>query len=221
MENENLYIENNLIEYPYFKLAYEGQKYEESSEYQKWKKIMIKSIGENGKEFFCNKDKIVIFQKNENIEQGFRCPICKNLFYVCPYCRSIEVNKKCCFISFFKEIINTKIKIFIEPDDYAKENFLSNFLTMFIPLISNIIINICMFDLFYFFLYKNNIKYGDKFFETKLGYLSAIILYSFSVVISLSYIILYYEILIFLIIISLPFKLYLVKLLMGIIDPLI
>ena len=125
MENENLYIENNLIEYPYFKLAYEGQKYEESSEYQKWKKIMIKSIGENGKEFFCNKDKIVIFQKNENIEQGFICPICKNLFYVCPHCRSIEVNKRCCFISFFKEIISTKIKRYIEPDDFAKKKIFS------------------------------------------------------------------------------------------------
>ena len=221
MENEDLYIENNLIDYPYFKLAFEGQKYEESSEYQKWKKIMIKSIGKNGKEFFCNRDKIVIFQKSENTEQAFICPICKNLFYVCPYCRSIEVNKKCCFISFFKEIISTKIKIFINPDKYAKENFLSNFLTMFIPLISNIIINVCMFDLFYLFLYKNNIKYGDKIMRTKLGNFSSTIFYLFVTIISLSYIILYYEILIFLMIISLPFKLYPVKLLMGIIDPLI
>ena len=219
MENEDLYVEDNLLDNCYFKLAFPEQNYAESFEYQKWKKSMIEIIGEKGKEFFCNEDQIVIFQKYGN--NALTCPICHKKFYLCPYCGKIERNK-CCFKSILKEITSKKNRRkYIDSDFVEGDDFCINFLTMFIPIISNLLINACIFDLLYLFHRKKDINYSDKLILSKTKVLFFAILYSFSLINALLYMILYYEIFIFLIIISLPFKLYPVKIIMGIIDPLI
>ena len=84
MEVESSNKEYNLLEKNnFFKLLYPNQNYKISLEYKQWKKSIEEKFGknENGKEIFCKKDNIVIY--NENVNNSIICPICRKTLYRC------------------------------------------------------------------------------------------------------------------------------------------
>ena len=224
MENEinikdiNLYenIENEKI----FKIDYDEQNLNNNIEYQKWKKSMIKYYGKNAKLFRCLNDKILFFNtynKNINFSSCFiKCPICKD--YICHFCSYSSNNEfnKCCLK---REIVT--LLIFRIPE-YAKnefkwtcENFIFlipgfNFFSLYCVIYEYLVFEVIAR------LNKQN-KNGELKLLSKENkiYLSLVVLTG--ILIGISFLIFNTFFIIFMILISIPFKMYPIKYMISII----
>ena len=215
MENESQ--NDNLIVNPYFPILYPDQKFKNSIEYKKWKKSKAEIMGENGVEMHCNKDKIVIY---ENINENLKCPICKEEYSYCPYCKRAEKLKSCCMRGFIHDIFNNEnyYKYINSEDEYKKKEFIEFFLILFIPFVLNISLYFTIFFVSYLDLIKNDIILYDKISNKKLDMCHKILILGFMLLMSLIYLIFFYSIFLFIIIFSIPFKLYPIKFYIGILE---
>ena len=205
MENENEI--NYLIENPYFKILYPYQNYEQSVEYQRWKKSLNEKIGKNGIEMFCKKDKIVTFI---DVKKELKCPICEQKYYLCSYCRKAEKKKTCCIKGYIKSILdNESLYDYINiQDKYNRDYFIEEFCLMFIPLISNMSIYLDIFSLFYLGLINKDVNYEERISSQIIYFFHKFLIVTFIFLMALIYMILYYICILTIIIISLPFDLY-------------
>ena len=228
MENENLDIESNILENNYFKLSFPNQNYKLSLEYKNWRKSMEERKGKNGVEIFCKEDNIIIYLNEENnqyYDDLIKCPLCNTDFILetCVYCSTVsfEFWGRCCLPQYINEIIQRK-KIFqyINNKENMKE-FFEIFFINFIPVIFSFQIIIIFVYLFFFNLKnKRHILIIEDFLdEDKNKYMHTfqMILFFYSLCMSITFSIFFYCIYIIIVILSLPFKLYPIKIIIGII----
>ena len=212
MENSN----DNLIVNSYFPILYPDQKFKNTIEYKRWKKSITEIVGENGIEMLCNRDKIVIY---ENINENLKCPICKEKYFYCPYCKRAEKKKSCCIRGFIKDILNGEIDIYINiQDEDKRKEFIHTLLMMFIPFVFNFVLFFIIFVIFYFSLIKNDVYVDGKISNGKLNLFLQLIIRGFLLLMSLVYMIIFYSLFLFIFILSIPFKLYPIKYYLGILD---
>ena len=212
MENSN----DNLIFNPYFKILYPNQKFKNSAEFKRWKKSITENIGDNGIEMYCNKDKIIIY---EDMNEILKCPICNEKYYYCPYCKRAEKKKTCCVRGIMKDIINRGSNIYINIDNEEKrKEFIQTLLITLIPLIFNFSLLFDIFIVCYLGLIKNDIYLDDKIANGKQNFCRKLLIVGFIFVMSLIYMIFFYNLFLFTIIFSIPFKLYPIKYCLGILD---
>ena len=216
--------EKNEIDSNYFRIDYKNQNYEISNIYKKW--LEKKRLNNNnGEEIKCEKDNIVLFTSNN--EKSIICPICNSKYYKCLSCGRVSNTElsECCFKANFKKLIkNEKIYKYtvndLNDDDIINFIFLI-ILFFFIPTMIGIAVGLYSFYFFFFDLKnKRNEKYYDAFYK-KEGFLC--FLRNFSMIIcifltSVVYTILFYFIFILFFLVSMPFKLYPVKIFVGIFE---
>ena len=219
MEIEDQNIESNLLEEKYFKILYPNQNYELSSEYKLWKKEMEKNMGKNGKEIFCKKDNIIIYQKYEENDDIILCPICNATLYKCKYCSQIrnKKTKRCCSKALLKETQVKENVIFQNLDKKYEKNqkeFYKVFFSNFIPMFTSLQITLIFFR--FLFLELENKKgeiimqtFDKKNFMCRIPFTIFLLFYYFSM--AITYSMFFYIIFIINVIISLPFNLYNVK----------
>ena len=221
MENED--INKILLEDDYFEILYPNQNYKETIEYKHWKKIVTEKNGINGKEIYCKKDNIILYQKYEENNNVIKCPICKTLLYKCKYCKRI-LNKKttrCCFRAYLNEVFKNKdIYQYIKyKKNEDKNEFYQIFFCCFIPLFfAAHILLISLIIFFYNLENKKGIIINTIIEDSKKR--SFIIPYRifsnlFLLLMSLVYTIFFNSIYFTIIIFSLPFKLYPIKIILG------
>ena len=217
MENINLDQENNLLGDYYFKISYKSQKYKKSQEYQNWLKTMQEKYGLNGKEIFCDKDNAIIYTIHNDNDTKITCPICNSDLYNCIFCNKTQNKRshKCCIKAYFKYCIKDHFKTrYIEIENNNKEFFKRIILFSFFPLFPLFFLIFAMFDLLYF----NMIEDKDKEYEEKDNNIFIIIIFLFIFVTTINYAIIYYLLYLVVFIISLPFKLLLIKMYYGVLD---
>ncbi len=134
METDSPNKENILGE-NYFQILYPNQNYKSSLEYKQWKKNVEEILGKKGKEVFCEKDNIIIYQKYHKIDVGIYCPICNQFLYGCEYCNKIsnQVTKSCCIQAFINENIKNSYKFIKMENKEDKDDFYYNLFINFIP----------------------------------------------------------------------------------------
>ena len=229
MENENLDIESNILGNNYFKLSFPNQNYKLSLEYKNWRKSMEERKGKNGVEIFCKKDNIIIYLNEENNQYYHyhtKCPLRKTDFILntCVYCSTVSFNYwgNCCLSQYIKKIfkyINNKENMY---------EFIEKFSLSFIPVYFSFQIIVMFVYLFFFnlenkrhiliindFLDENNLD-EDK---NKYIFISSfqMILFFYFLCMSIIFSIFFYYIYIIIVILSFPFKLYPIKIIIGII----
>ena len=204
MENQNFDQENNLLDDYFFKISYKGQNYKISQEYKNWKKLMIEKYGKNKREIICPFDNTIIYKIDEYNER-IKCPSCNSEFYNCIFCNKIDKNRtdRCCsktYLKFKDEQIYNLLFTNERIEDYIVGDFVLLILSSFFPLTSPFplickIINILVSDL-------------DDEDVTSIFY---IILTPFALIMSAIYGFFYYAIFISFFVLSIPFKLYPLK----------
>ena len=216
MENNNFDQENNSLGDYYFKVSYKGQNYKVTKEYQNWKKIMIEKYGKNGKEINCPKDYTIIYKIHNNNDESIKCPGCNSIFYNCIFCNKNQEFQPidCCIISSLRYKVKNRYKekfdyIFINLDEnnVAKKYFKRLIIISFIPFTSAYpLISRMIFLLL-----------DDKLdeIESCQDFFKALFFMAFMFIMSFIYGIIYYLIFISFFILSIPFKLFPVKLYFG------
>ena len=223
MEVESSNKEYNLLENNNFlKLLYPNQNYKISLEYKQWKKSIEEKFGknENGIEIFCKIDNIVIY--NENVNDIIKCPICRKTLYICKYCNKVQKKKttKCCFRAQIKDFIieNKTIYKYINNQENQIKEFYEIFRINFIPFC--FLSHTVLFFMALFYLELENEEgenYGDlldkKSYIYRIPLYILLIGYVLSMIIAFS--IFFYILFLIIVIISLPFKLYPIKIIIG------
>ena len=218
-----------------FKLDYLNQNLRRNADFQKWKNSMIEEYGRDAKLFTCKYEKLLFYTSNEDCKNypfyQSICPSCKRP--ICYYChrygRDSYGNGTCClrrklYCFFFQDglrLINP-----IDPENDYKPKLRKLLFYFFIPGL-----NLLLFmaeihvALFYKLSLKNDEDSGSGYLSNyeehfKRNYIILQIIVgidiAFSVVLTFSFILLNIYFIIFLTIISLPFKLYPMKYYMGI-----
>ena len=204
MENQHVDQESNLLDDFYFKPTYKGQNYKILQGYKNWKKLMIEKYGKNGKEIICPKDNTIIYKiHNDNGETT--CPTCNLVIYNCIFCNKISKNKtnNCCskaYIKFKDEKIYNFLFTDLRTDEHIAGDYAILIMCSFFPLTSPYpllckIINLLLIDI------------EDEDIPT----IFFILLMAFALIMSAIYGILYYIIFSTFFILSIPFKLYPLK----------
>ena len=238
MENEEYKFDVNLInnedDSKYFKLDYKNQNIENSMYFKKWKDSKLKEYGNNAKVFKCSLDNCLFISSYDDcmsypIYQAI-CPICKNP--ICYYCSRYIVyqsfHTSCCVKMRLKFMVGQHSFRYIDPR--AKENEIIDckeaFFYFIIPGL-----NLLMFMAFIFrgFFFAMPIKKGEyklnvaiPTYENYLGrnnqFISTIILCLEILnvfLLIIPFLIIYTYFVIFLLLISLLFKLYPLKFYLG------
>ena len=215
MENENNQINCNLNEKieinenKIFNLDYENQNLDNNINYLKWKDSIIKEYGNKTKLFKCKKCKILFYSTNEEIIKTSyytnTCPKCKK--HICYFCFNYSENKYlyCCK----RRVIN--ILFFISGPNYIKDNDkidCDNILFL-IPIINIIGLSFCANNILFLSMTTSSSKY-DPLYEY-MTFLIPLVLF-----IPYFFIDIYHIIFIFLI--SIPFKFVPLKYYNGIFD---
>ena len=183
-------------------------------EFKKWKKSMINNYGKDLKILKCLKDKILFFIKTTNIDKYnylVKCPICKE--YICYYCSyniksNYIVEKYCCF----KRQIFTYI---YKASEYAKvsQDIGVDYFLVLIPWI-NFLFIIISFIRFYFFIEKKRNRNLKEIFFIKNNCGRSIVVL-ISIILSFPLIVFNIYFILILIIISIPYKFYPMKYIIG------
>ena len=216
-----------------FKLDYLNQNLRRNADFQKWKNSMIEEYGRDAKLFTCNYEKLLFYTSNEDCKNypfyQSICPSCKRP--ICYYChrygRDSYGNGTCClrrkiYCFFFQDGLRLINPIGAEND--YKPKLKKSLFYFLIPGVNLLFFMAEMhIALFYKLAVKNN--EGSEYLSNyedhiKRNYIILQITVgidiAFSVVLTFSYILLNIYFIIFLTIISLPFKLYPMKYYMGI-----
>ena len=222
MEIDSPNIENILEKY-YYELLFPNQNYKLCTEYKLWKKNVEDKFGRNGKELFCKKDNIIIYQSEQNINFGIFCPICNRALYICNFCNKTknQMTKRCCFKAYINDILFNRNKLYkfiiIENEENKRDFYYSIFIN-FIPF-AFVCQNILM-GMFLFFANlenKRNEIIDDAIDEMntilKIIYVIVSIFYVLSMIIAYTFF--FYSIYLIILILSIPFKFYPIKLLLG------
>ena len=200
----------NILGDNYFQILYPNQNYKLSLEYKQWKKKIENILGKNGKEVFCEEDNIIIYQKYSKMDNGVICPICKKYLYVCKYCKKISsvVTERCCLKALINEKIKDSYKFITMENEEDKWDYYCNFYINFIPFsfsLQTIALPISLImEIEDTKGMKDNLK--DSFEN---------ILFLFIYLMLIPYTLFFYSIYFIIFILSLPFKLYPIKLLNG------
>ena len=230
MENESDLIDTNLNETiqindnKIFKFDYENQQFESNLNYIKWKDSNIKEYGNNAKLFKCKKCKILFYSKYEDIIKKpyylAPCLICKQ--YICYFCSYSYIhpqkNRKifCCY----RRMLN--ISFFILGPFYGKVYYIcdGNFIASLIPLYNMIMQCAFANNILFLCMAKAKSKNEGKLTTSNIEQFTPYNIISFFLylVLSIPYTIIYTLFIIFLYLISLPFKFWLLKYYLGIFD---
>ena len=207
MENNNLEQYNNLLENDYFQISYEGQNYKELPGFQEWKRLMIEKYGDERKEIKCWNDNTIFYSNNRG-NQTITCPTCRKKMYRCIFCN--EVNKYdfilCCFRGCFHHIISEKIY----KNPIENKTMLYLFIFPFISMVISIYAIINAF-------FCERIKY-EKIIIFEKNILLVFIIICFTFLMSIIFGIIYHLLLIGFFILSIPFKLYPIKIYFLVLD---
>lgn len=230
MENENNLIAQQDSE-DFFKFEFKNQKANNNVNFQKWKNLMLKKLGNNAKLFKCPNDEIVFYSsdydcKNVNIYKA-KCPICNNFFcYYCQYRLDKDYESaRCCIKRRIQLMFLRHIYTFIHPiidyrdENFYKETFNSIFMFYFVPLSTFLYFVSTVHAAFYYkmqskkeddnCIYENRIK-GSNFFII-IFILDALQ----SIILGVPFLILDYYFKIVLLLISIPWKFYPIKAFIG------
>ena len=223
----------------YFMLDYINQKKNSSPDYRKWENSMFKKYGKNAKLFKCTLDNCLFYvsyndYKSDPICISY-CPICGNK--VCYYCSRLaeiyKVNKNignCCLKLKLKKIFFSDGFRYINPLIYENEinTFQKAFKIFIIPGLNFLLFFAFMFQIFFADLLIQNtdeifiekIKSYDIYIYDK-NHLIENLLIIFAAFICFTlfipFFILIFYLTLLLIIISIPFKFYPLKYILGII----
>lgn len=219
MENENekimIYPENKEEGIDlFFKLDYLNQEYKNSGNYLTWKNKIESIYGKIGSEVLCSKDGNIIYNlESKRKYKKVKCNICKK--FICPYCHlGTELGEtQCCCRYCISKLYNEKMCDFFPRNNNSYCNFGGREIDFFAYLIFNSIplLNLMVFIIFFYqFLYFGLLdKYGDTIAEKrKYPVTNALIFVITMIFLVVSYSIFFFLSYIALIIISIPLKLY-------------
>ena len=217
-----------------FKIDYDNQKLDGNAEFENWKSVNIKKYGNDYRLFKCSLDKLIfITTKKDCVNYPFYqslCPKCqKNICYFCSrYAHDSFGNGNCCIRRRICCMIFQEGFRYINP---YKETYIPDFKESFKKFI------IPVFNFLYFtseiqcaFFYKlttNNAEIRESgYLENYEGYIQRNYYFilqlvvginaAFAIILSLSYILFNIYFIIFMLVISLPFKFYPLKYIIGI-----
>jgi len=236
MENERIEKINNLNETfeqnNIFKLDYAEQNIIKNNKYKLWKESILKKYGNNVKLFRCIQDKILFYASyDENVDDSIyhcRCPICKKA--ICYFCSSIDILKDmCCYKRSIYDLYFKKGLSFIEKvDKYEDIQHISQDYTILCMLIPglNLFLNIFLYiDAALLRLITKDIVindsgnreiYIDRYYRKGFGYFFTIPCFFMVILLSLVFFVLNFYIILFILLTSIPFKLYPLKYFLGI-----
>ena len=237
MENEQENIDfrkNTLNTISFYKLEYENQNVKNNFEFLKWKKEMLDEYGKNAMLFKCLEDKIYFYTSYEECKRypiyQSVCPICEEP--ICYYCSRFETdefgeNGTCCLQRKIKCMFNQDCYRYIQPINYEEDilSYKEAFISFVIPVIHLFTLITQIQRIFYYKLVVKEIKKKEKEKQGLEGrYYLYVDAYDYIVMINMAMAILlviplffiHIYFIIFMIIISLPFKFIPLKYLLGI-----
>ena len=225
---KNLLNNSEEITMNIFHYDFDGQNIDNNVEFRKYKNAMLGKIGKNAKLFKCKDDKILFycdFSVYKNYE--VQCPKCRQ--YICYFCSNYNslVSGTCCAT---RKIYNIfKLEGFVFMNDNNNDYISDYFMLVFIPFINLVYFIGCLHSGLFYKLktkhfYKDfvydNINYEVAMRAAKGHNLLFLILIcmdgGFSILLSFTLIIINIYVTILLILISIPFKLYPIKYIIGI-----
>lgn len=219
--NETLGV-NELEKEKIFKYEYSEQKLDNNKKFQKWKESMIKYYSHDANLFKCLKDKIYfynIYDKSKYISGCFiKCPICKK--FICQYClysSNQEDDKiKCCIKGAIVSLFFYKAPNYINNNNYKMDVEL---IFLLIPGSNLFFIFsiVCIFLLSE--LASKKSKESNKMLECSRflkNIFCCILAYLIGILLSICFFISDIIFIVVMIIISIPFKFYPIKYLIGI-----
>ena len=207
MENHNLEQENNLLGNDYFIISYQDQNYKILPNYQEWKRLMIEKYGDDGKEIKCWNDNTIFYAIHNDNEQILTCPTCKKWMYKCIFCNEVDKFNchTCCFRACFYYIA---IKICKKPIENK------NMLYLFIfPFISTFISIYAVFGAFFI----RKVKY-ERMIDLEANFFLILTIFLYIALMSIIFGIIYHLLLIVFFILSIPCKLYPIKIYFILLD---
>ena len=160
-----------------YKLDYKGQSIN-SEEFKKWKKDMLEKYGKDAKLFKCKDDNILFYITNKECKSipkyKYDCPFCKkSICYFCSKLTNKEDNcGRCCIKIRIINLFTDSAYIFFKGgyDDYKYMRFL-----LLIPLFNLLyLINMISINLFYGLYDKTKEKKesgSTDTYEHRIGYL--------------------------------------------------
>ena len=235
-KNTNMIGNSEFNSYNLFRIDYINQNYKNSAEFQRWKTSMLNKYGRNAILYKCNADKVLFYAKNEDYKNypfcQSICPQCKNP--ICYHCHRFKEdhygNGSCCirrkiYCAFFQDGLRLINPTHIE-NDYP-QSFRGALFYFLIPGY-NLLFFIETIHIAFFYklgiknyeLKKNNGYITD--YENRINnnytILQIVVVFDvgLSILLTFSFILLNIYFIIFMLIISLPFKLIPMKYYMGI-----
>ena len=227
-KSENEKNEDNI-----FSSESKDQKFKNNQDYKNWENSMFKKYGNDAKLFHCHEDNIFFYVSNKECMDypyySAKCPKCN--YYVCYFCPFRDDNEKtgygmCCFKRRLYYSFHQDSQVFIAPighwENYGRK--LNDILIFFLfPFINSVYIIACISALLYYKMilkdYRCSEDYEDRLNKNKYIFEIFFVINSlFAIVLSISYIIINFYFLLFMWIISLPFKLIPIKFWAGILE---
>ena len=233
MENDKNDINNNekLISTDIYKIEFSGQKLDNNNKFLNWKKDMINLYGNNLKLIKCKKDNIYFCIEEKKINHDdediyiyrYKCPLCNK--YICPDCQKAfsRNDEDCCIKGRIKTIIFEGPKFGVDIFEQWIEYLLLIPFISFIYIIGGVL-NSLFFQLLKPVTYKEEHEFSqrysyhfkDKSIITFLLLFGIKVLFALAIMVSFCpFVILDGIITIFIILISIPFKFYPLKYVLG------
>lgn len=230
MENEQDKIEwienNNILNNNCFKLEYEEQELNNSNlVFLNWKKTMQKIYGENAMLFKCSKDKIYFYTSYEECKKypvyQSECPKCNQ--DICFYCSRHEEddfheNGTCCLQRKIKCMFNQDCYRYINPihNEINIYKFKQAFISFIIPVIHLFTLIAQIQGILYYKLILKNGKSHLRYYQnSKLDDYIELINMGMGVILVIPLFVVHIYFIIFILLISIPFKLIPLKYLLG------
>ena len=215
--NEQLLLKDKNI----FKLDYENQNVNNNINYLYWKDSILKKYGNDIKIFKCNKCKILFYSQNEDIIKGnyysMLCPICK--LYICYFC-STSFDKYDDVFCCKRRVIN--ICFSISGPEYTKGINLCDLdiILFLIPFMNILGLSYCLNRILYFSIPRKKPSNKGKLtsYEGDNIPVHQFMIFLVPLVLGIPYFIIDAYHLIFLFLISIPFKIWPLKYYLGFFD---
>ena len=226
--NENIINLNEKFEQNnIFNLDYAEQNINNNNKYKLWKESILKIYGNDAKLFRCTQDKIIFYSSYDKIFDDSiylcRCPICKKK--ICYFCSSIGILKDiCCYKRSIYYLYFKKGLSFIKKvNKYEDMHLLSQDYTILFTLIPGFNLFLIIFlyiDAALLKLITKDIVFDDKgkreiyldrYYRKGIGHFFTIPCFLMASLLSLVLFVLNFYIILFILLISVPFKLYPLK----------
>ena len=222
--NENIINLNEKFEQNnIFNLDYAEQYINNNNKYKLWKESILKIYGNDAKLFRCTQDKIIFYSSYDKIVDDSiylcRCPICKKK--ICYFCSSIGILKDICcykrsiYYLYFKKGLSFIKKVNKDEDKHLISQDYTILLTL-IPGFNLFLIIFLYIDAALLKLITKDIVFDDKgkreiyldrYYRKGIGYFFTIPCFLMVSLLSLVLFVLNFYIILFILLISVPFKL--------------